>query len=347
MAKLTAIDILNTIRDNLDTQYAERVPEATRDNIAEVGKAITTDTITLNAFIGALINKVALTNVVNKMFTNPLGRLKKASVPNLGANVEEIFVNPATDMGYQKDGNLLLRTYNPDAKVCYYGLNRQGCYPVSIRRDELSRAFTSEQSFMSLYNKLVSSMISGDQIDEFMLMKNMLGKAIDNEAVKVINDVDMTAPKEFAKGISNMSKSFVFPSTQLCGYNMVNNLNAEEAEEKGCITFCPVENQVLLIRADAQTEIDYEVLATMFHMEVAKLEAMTILVDDIPSENYDIYAVLCDESAIQVRDTLQETADFKNGANLTTTFFFHHWQYMFVSMFANMVAFGKEKTKTT
>jgi len=275
----SAIQILNTIRDNLSEEYAKRVPEATRDNIAEVGKAITTDTITMNDFVNALINKVAMSNVVSKVYSNPLSILKKSGVP-MGNNIEEIFVNPATDVGYQKDGARLLVTTNPDAKVCYYGLNRQGSYPVSIREDELQRAFTSEQNFMAFFNKIVSSMVSGDQIDEFTLMKNLLGKAIDNGAMKTV-DVEIAKPKEFAKAISNLSSSFTFPNTAYCGYNLVNKLD-EESDEKPCITFCPVENQALIIRADAQTEINYEVLATMFHMEVAKLEAMTILVDDIP-----------------------------------------------------------------
>ena len=68
----------------------------------------------------------------------------------------------------------------------------------------------------------------------------------------------------------------------------------------------PSKEQCLIIRADVQTEINFEVLATMFHMDLAELEAMTILVDNIPSKNYDVYAFLCDTNAIQVRQKIKK-----------------------------------------
>ena len=344
MAELNAMNILNTIRDNLATTYAERVPKATADNIAEVGKAITSDDITTNAFVNALINKVALSNVRSKMFRNPLEILKGTNIP-MGANIEEIFINPSVSTGYSEDGAHLLKTTKPDGKVCYYGMSRQDRYPITINEDMLNRAFHSEQEFMSMYNAIVTSMYSGDQIDEFLLAKKVIGKSIDNGAMLVV-DVDVTKPKEVSKSISNISKSFQFPTTSYCGYNLVNKDKITANNEKGCITFCPADNQCLMIRADMQTEIDYEVLATMFHMEVAKLEAITVLVDDIPSEKYDCYAVLCDREAVQMRDVVFKTTSNYNGSNLEWNFWLHHWEFIFLSMFGNACAFGKKKTVT-
>jgi hypothetical protein len=148
-----------------------------------------------------------------------------------------------------------------------------------------------------------------------------------------------------AKSISNVSKSFMFPTTAYAGYNLV-NADKITAGEKACITFCDTSRQCLLVRADAQTEIDFEVLASMFHMEVAKLEAITILVDEFPSTKNDIYAVLCDIDTIQVRDMTFKTTSQYIGSSLMWNFWLHHWQYLFVSMFGNMVAFGKPKTNT-
>ena len=333
--------ILNTILDNADKLYMDRVPQATKDNLAEVGKAITSDSNIMNTFIDALVNKVALSNIKSRLFNNPLARLKQTSGRPLGNTIEEIFINPATDVGYDNDGTKLLKTTKPDGKVCYYGLNRQSSYPISISENELARAFTSEQEFMSMYDGIVTSMLSGDQIDEFMLTKGVIGKAIDEGAVAVIES-DLNQPKALAKALSNNSKNFSFPNTEYCGYNRINKDKIASGEKK-CITFCDTSRQCLLIRADAQTEIDYEVLATMFHMEVAKLEAMTIIVDTIPSEKYDVYAVLCDIDAIQVRDMTFKTTSQYIGSALMWNFWLHHWQYLFVSMFGNMIAFGKDK----
>jgi uncharacterized protein YjdB len=102
-----------------------------------------------------------------------------------------------------------------------------------------------------------------------------------------------------------------------------------------------------LLRADVETEINFEVLATMFNMQLAEIKAMTILVDSFPSELYDIYAVLCDVDAIQIRDTVFETDDFYNPSNMVYSLWLQHWQFLFCSTFGNMVAFAKAKTVPT
>lgn len=341
---VTTVEILNTIRDNADDLYIKRVPSATKDNIAEVGKAITSSTITANAFLSALINRIAETHIKSKAFKNPLARLKGTNVP-MGANIQEIFINPATDIGFDNDGTTLLKTTKPDGKACYYGLNRQGKYPQTISSVELERAFISEQAFMSLYNGIVTSLASGDEIDEFTLCKKAVGKAIDNGAVLIVES-DIEKPKELSKSISKMHSSFQFPNTAFCGYNLVNKKTLETNKEDECVTFCRPENQCLLIRSDVQTEINYEVLASMFHMDVATLEAITILVDTIPSEKYDVYAVLMDKETIQMRDVVYRTETMYNGSTLATNLWLHHWQFIYLSMFGNCCAFAKTKTAT-
>lgn len=336
---LTAQNILETIRDNATQMYQTRIPNATQTSIAEVGKAITADEITMNEFV-TILNKIAHTDIVRQNFKNPLARLKNTGVP-MGSHIEEIFINPATDLGYDSDGTKLLKTETPDGKSCYYGLNRRGSYAKSINEVKLQQAFTSEQNFMSFYNEIIASLSNGDEIDEFILCKNVIGKAIDNGAM-LISESDIANPKQLAKDISTHSKMFSFPSTQYCGYNKVNATKISSGET-ACTTFCRPDRQALIIRADVQTDIDYEVLATMFNMEVAKLEAMTILVDEIPSTTHDIYAVLCDIDAIQIRDNVFKTTSHFNGGNLEWKFYLHHWQFLYLSMFGNAVAFGKAK----
>jgi hypothetical protein len=342
---LTPSKILGTILDESSELYSTRVPEYTRNNLSQVGDAITSDKNIMNEFMSSLVNKVALSNVKSKMYNNPLARLKKGSGVPYGSTIEEIFVNPAVDQGFSTDGTKLLKTTKPDGKTCYYGLNRQSTYAVTVTRAQLQQAFTSEQSFMSLYTKILSSLYSGDQIDEFMLTKGVVAKAIDEGAVQVITS-DLTNPKELQKSISKISKNFTFPTTDFAGYNLVNKSDID-AGETPCITFCDPSRQALLIRTDAQTEINYEVLATLFHVDIVQLESMTILVDNFPSEFYDVYAILCDIDSIQLIDSVFETDDQKLGNALSWNFWLHHWQFVFVSMFGNMVAFAKAKKEVT
>lgn len=340
MATITVTDILGTIRDNSDDLYIDRVDEYNGENLNQIGNAITSDQNIMNGFMSALINKIATSNIVSKMYNNPLAKLKGTSIP-MGSTIEEIFVNPATDVGYQKDGNKLLVTTAPDGKACYFALNRKSTYPTSIQKDELQRAFTSESAFMALYNKIITSLYSGDQIDEFYLTKGVVSKTIDEGNVIVI-DSDITQPKAIAKAISNMSKDFSFPSTKFAPYNTI-NADSFTDTDKQCITFCPLENQVLLLRSDVETEINFEILANMFNMQLAEIKAMTILVDSFPAKNYEIYAVLCDKDAIQVRDMVFEADNQYIGSNRVYNIWLHHWQFLFCSTFGNMVAFGKTR----
>ena len=337
---VTAYEMLNTIRANADALYQDRVPEATKTNLHQVGQAITSDSNIMNSFIDALVNKIALSHVKNKLFKNPLARLKGVGRP-YGNTIEEIYINPSIDAGYDTDGTKLLKTTKPDGKVCYFGLNRQSSYPITINENELQRAFTSEQEFNSLYNGIVTAMISGDNIDEFMLTKGVIAKAVDDGSVEIIES-DLSAPKELAKAMSLTSKMFSFPSKNYNGYNKVNATSIAGGETP-CITYCDMSNQTLLLRADAETEINYEYLANVFNLDLAQIKAMTILVDSFPSEKYDIYAVLCDNETIQIRDTQYKTTSQYIASSLQWNLFLHHWQFLFLSMFGNCVAFAKTK----
>ena len=341
MATITVTDILGTIRDNSDDLYIERIDEYNGENLNQIGNIISGDKNIMNSFIDALINKIASTNIISRMYNNPLSKLKTTDVP-MGSTIEEIFVNPATDVGYQKDGAMLLKTTKPDGKTAYFGLNRQSTYPTSISKNELKQAFTSENAFMSLYNKIITTLYSGDQIDEFILAKAVVSKTIDEGNITII-DSDISNPKAIAKAISNMSKAFSFPSTKFAPYNKINALLFKD-DDKECITFCPLENQVLLLRADVETEINFEILANMFNMQLAEIKAMTILVDSFPAKNCEIYAVLCDKDSIQIRDNTFEADNFYNGSNMTYNVWLQHWQFIFCSTFGNMVAFGKTKS---
>lgn len=337
---LTVTDILKFIRDNSDEMYVQRVDEYNGENLGQIGDYVTSDKNVMNDFMNKLINKIASSNIVSKMYSNPLAKLKSGNVP-MGSTIEEIFVNPAVDVGYQKDGARLLLTTTPDGKTAYFGLNRQSTYPTTISKNELKQAFTSENAFMSLYNKVITTLYSGDQIDEFLLTKKVVAKTIDEGNVNVI-ECSIENPKEIAKSISNMSKAFTFPSTSFAPYNLVNAGKFTDTD-KECITFCPLENQVLLLRADVETEINFEILANMFNMQLAEIKAMTILVDSFPATNFDIYAVLCDKDAIQIRDNTFETDNLYNGSNMRYNIWLHHWEFIFCSTFGNMIAFGKTK----
>lgn len=338
-------DLLEIMRDNASDMYIARVPAYTKDNFSEIGNAIMSDPFIKNEFITTLVDKVALMHISSKMFKNPLHILKRSEGVPLGNSVEEIFINPAKDVGWEKDGNTLLKTTTPDAKVAYYKMNRKGKYPVTIRDMDIARAFQSEQNFMEFYNNIIISLYSGDEIDEFVLTKNLVGKVIENGAMTVVKS-DIADSKALIKSISNVSKSMTFPTTALCGFNLLNKAEIEAGTLTPITTWTPLKNQCIIMRADVETEINFEVLANVFNLELAEIKAKTVLVDEIPCTTHDVYAVIADENCYQIRDynNTPIMKQFENGSVLERTFWLHHWQSYDFSMFGNAVAFAKEKT---
>ena len=343
---LSADLILNTIRNESSKMYQDRIPQVNADNLGQVGKMLLSSENEqyLNHFIDTLINRIAFTQVIGRMYENPLKKLKKNGVP-FGSTIQEIFVNPSKDMPIEKaeNGKYLLKTTTPDTKVAYYGLSRMSRYPITINESDLELAFTNNTEFMSFYTRIMQSMYNGDEIDEYLLSVNLMGKVIDEGAMHII-ETDISNPKEVSKAMSNMSKDFQFPKGLYNGYNLV-NADKISAGETECITHCPKKNQVLILQATAETEITYEFLANAFNLDLVTLQNMTILVDNIPSEKYDVYGILMDEQAYQLRDKLYKVKKQEIGSELQWNFWLHHWQIQYISMFGNCVAFAKTKEK--
>ena len=334
MANMTAI--LNTIRANASEMYQTRVPEATQTNLVDVGTAIMSYQASENEFLSALVNKIAMVIVRNKTFKNPLSVLKKGGVP-LGRNIEEIYTNPATGTTFDPTGAKLLERVIPDTKAIYHSMNRQGMYKATISKAQLIHAFTSYSALEQLLNSIVNSIYSGDNLDEFMLMKELFSTAIAGNKMKTVNVADPVngdTAKAFVKAIRTVGQSMQFPTT---AYNTYFDIN-KDTDAKPVVTWTPLENQVLILRNDVSVNVDVELLAQAFNVSYTDLQQRTLIVDGFGSE-VNCGAVLCDESYVQVYDNLTQMESFHNGEGLYDNFIYHHWQTYSLSLFANAVGF--------
>ena len=332
------INILNTILANASADYQARVPQATQTNITEVGSAIMNYQATENEFLSALVNKVAMTVVRNKTFKNPLSVLKKGGVP-LGRNIEEIYTNPVTGTAFDPTGAKLLERSLPDTKAIYHSMNRQGQYKATVSKSQLIQAFTSYQALERLLDSIVNAIYSGDNLDEFMLMKQLFASAITGGKLKTI-DTGLTAidntdgAKSFVKAVKTVGQAMEFPGSNFNSYYDIN----KATDAKPVITWTPKENQVLILRNDVAVDVDVELLAKAFNVSYTDLEQRTLIVDSF-GDATKCGAVLCDEAFVQVYDNLQQMENFHNGEGLYDNFIYHHWQTYSLSLFANATAF--------
>lgn len=330
------VNVLNAILNGASEAYQARVPVATQNNIAEIGSAVMSYQATENEFLSALVNKVAMVIVRNKTFANPLSVLKKGGVP-LGKNIEEIYTNPATGTTFDPTGTKLLERAIPDTKAIYHTMNRQGQYKATVSKAQLVQAFTSYQALEQLLNSIVNSIYSGDNLDEFMLMKELFASAIEGGKIKTVDVTNVTSTdsaKAFVKAIKTVGQAMEFPSSN---YNSYYDINKEQ-DAKPVITWTPLNNQVLLLRNDVSVDVDVELLAKAFNVSYTDLKQRTLIVDGFGSATA-CGAILCDESYVQVYDNLTQMESFHNGEGLYDNFIYHHWQTYSLSLFANAMAF--------
>ncbi len=328
-------DLLNTIRDNASAEYQARIPEATQTNLADIGGVLLADVNLANEFTSALMNKVAFTFVHNKIFSNPLSVLKKGTKP-LADTVEEVFVNFAKGESYDATGADLLARKLPDVKSIYHQMNRQDKYKVTISMEQLSKAFRSYGDLQNFYNVIVNSLYNGDNMDEFILFKQTLKKAIDAKFAKVVEIEDPTTSAanatSFIKAVKTVSSLMKYPSDEFNGY-----LEAQSTDIKPVTTFTPIEDQLIIIDTATSISIDVDVLANAFNMNKQEFLARRIEIDAFPDKT--IRAMVIDKNFPQIYDDLYTMRRFENGEGLYENYILHHWQTISTSCLVNAVAF--------
>lgn len=338
---MDVISILNTIRANNSAVYQERIPEATEQNMKDVGNAILAYQACTNEFLDALVNRIAFVIVSNRRYKNPLAILKKGTKP-FGTDIEEILTNPVSAVAFNGSAtDDMLKITKPDVKTAFHRMNRQDKYPVSISTPQLQKAFLNAGEFGSFVNSVISAMYSGDEMDEYLLMRNLVSEGITEKKVKAITldtayDGSEESSKALVKLAKTLSANFTFISGDYNGYNVANDAKIKAGTVTPAKTWTPKENQVLLIRSDVDACTDVEVLAKAFNMDKTKFLERKIVVDSFGDENTLMF--LCDDAIFKVMDDLYQVRSFDNGSNLTTNYWLHHWQTMSLSLFGNGVA---------
>lgn len=328
-------DLLNTIRDNASAEYQSRVPEATQTNLTTIGGVLLADVNLANEFTNALMNKVAFTQVHDKIFKNPLSILKRGQKP-MADTVEEVFVNYAKAESYDATGADLLARKLPDVKAIYHQMNRQDKYKVTIGMEQLSKAFRSYGDLANFYNVIINSLYNGDNKDEFVLFKEALKKAVASKYAKTIEIADPTTSAvnatDFIKAVKTVSALMKYPSTKFNGYT-----DAQSTDTKSVETFTAIEDQYIIIDTATSVALDVDVLANAFNLTKQEFLARRIEIDVFPDKN--IRAMIIDKDFPQIYDDLYTLRRFENGEGLYENYILHHWQTISTSCLVNAVAF--------
>lgn len=330
------IDILNVIRAEASSQYQERIPVATQENIDEIGNPMLKYSATANEFLSALVNRIALVLITNKTYNNPLKPFKRGEL-TLGETVEEIFVDIIKAEPYYRvdtEGKTAAQDEFeqriPDVKAVFHTRNRQDKYPVTISNDDLRTAFLSYQGVEDLVSKIITAVYTSDEYDEFLLMKNIFLEAGNRGALKAITVADPstsdTAAKQFVTTVRGTSRKLTFMSRD---YNYM-----------GVATHTQINEQVIFLLPEVEAVMDVEVLASAFNMDKAEFLGRRIIVDDFGGlEKEGVIAIAVDEDWFMVFDNFLSMTEKYVASRLYWNYFLHHWQTLSYSPFKNAVAY--------
>ena len=332
------IELLNTIRDNASQAYQDRVPEATRNNIEAVGEAITNlnDAVVYNEFIGTLANMIYAPELIDKSWSNPLGKFKKGK-KTFGDTVEEIYNNFIKAQTYDQTGAGLLARNLPDTKTIFHRMNRKDKYKLTDSPEMLAKAFKSYEGVGAFIQNLYTTIRNSAELDEYILMRQLFAQAYENKAVKVVPVADPQASeanaKAFIKTIKTISGLMEFPSSDYNGY-----LTAQSTDNKPIITFSKKNEQILILDVPTDTVCNVDVLAYAFGRDLLAFNTeVKQLIDVFPVEG--MIGALVDKNFFQVYDDLFTFREFDNPEGLYRNHLLHVWQTVGYSCLTNAVFF--------
>jgi len=335
---MDVIELLNTIRDNASQAYQDRVPEATRNNIEEVGEAITdlNNAVVYNEFVNTLANMIYAPELIKKSWENPLGKFKKGK-KTFGDTVEEVYNNFIKAKTFDQSGAGLLTRSLPDTKVVFHRMNRQDTYTLTDSPESLAKAFKSYEGLAEYLENLFTTIRNSAEYDEYILMRELFAQAYENNAMVVIPVADPLASKEngdaFIKTVKTVSGLMKYPGSDYNAY-----LTAQSDDNKAIVTFSKLDEQIFIIDEATDKSVAVDNLAYAFNKSVLEFNETTKqLIDVFPIPG--MVSCLVDKNFFQVYDDLFTFREFENGLGLYRNHILHVWQTIGYSILCNAVAF--------
>lgn len=356
----STMDILNVIRQNASLEYQTQVPvvETERD-IPRVGEVLYGYPNLANQFINALVNRIALVRVKSATFNNKFAPLKKGYL-EFGETVEEVFVNiaKAREFSVEKAEAREFKRTVPDVRSAFHAMNWRVQYPVTIQDEDLRTAFTSADGVSDLIARIVDSVYTAAEYDEYLLFKYLLIKAVAHGKMYPVSIGTGSDMNDAAVQYRSTSNKLEFMSTK---YNA-----------SGVHTTTAKTDQYIFMDAEYNAQFDVNVLASAFNMDKTMFMGQLQLVDDWTSfdnERFEIIransdqieevtaeelalmqgvkAVMVDKEWFQVYDNNAKFTEDYVAAGMYWNYFYNVWKTVSSSPFSNAIVFALDSINDT
>lgn len=376
MTNQTSLELLNTIRSVAGDDYQSRIPEATRENIAQVGNTVLAYKGYTNTFFTELLNRIAKV-VVEKMDTmeDIYAVFEDAKLP-FGEAIQKIFVDIPKAKPFDGTATTeMLEQEKPVIHVEYTRVDRKIFYKQTISVAQIKEAFLTPEKLDDFIRAITESMATALGYDKYIMMTQNLANhcnyVVDTKAVadaesgqtnthlralvvpatvaqydatnKVI-EWSVTGAKAFLKLIRVLSRGLKFPHP--LSYGDVNEAGtALENEGTISVVRTPISKQVCALEVSTMTEIDVDALAVLFHLEKAEIETRLLELEDGAlgdhetdnAVDYHLGGFICDKNSVERGTSFEDTDSFKNPEGQYVNMWNHYWGYMAVSKFKDFV----------
>jgi uncharacterized protein YjdB len=322
-------DIVNAIRNSSSDSFQQYVPLANAENVAAVGAGVQINQTIQNDFITNLIDRIGLVVVKRASLQNPLKKFKKGMMP-MGRTIEEIFTDITKAQKYNPDDseNTVFKRTIPNVKTLFHERNRQDFYSQTVSDEQLRTAFISWANFDSFVSSIINAIYNSAEVDEYEYMKlvidNYFSKGLFT-MIPVTAPTTATAATDFIKKVRATARKMSLPN----GTRDYNSLAVR--------TRTDMTDMHLIIDADLEAEVDVDVLAKAFNMDRTNFLGNVTVIDGFASSGLE--AVLVDKDFFMVYDNLQKLETIRNPRGLYWNYYYHVWQTLSASRFANAVAF--------
>ena len=355
----STIDILNVIRQNATAEYQSLVPVVnTETDIPKVGEVLFGYPALANQFINALVNRIAVVRVKSAVYNNGFADLKKGYL-EFGESIEEVFVNiaKAREFSAEKAEAREFKRSLPDVRSAFHIMNWRVVYPVTIQDEDLRMAFLSMDGVQDLIARIVDSIYTAAEYDEYLLFKHTIIKTIAHGKMYPVA-VDASDIKNAAVAFRGTSNRLTFMNT---AYNAA-----------GVHTATPKADQYIFMSADFNAQFDVNVLAAAFNMDRADFMGRLKLIDDFTTFDNDrfseivagsdqidlvtdeelalmgdVIGVLVDGEFFQFYDNNNKFTEKYVASGLYWNYFYHVWKTCSVSPFSNAIVFVKNTANTS
>ena len=347
----TTSDILNTIRANASPEYQSKIPKVTQKlDVAKVGQTLYGYPRLANEFISELVNRIAAVRIKSADFNNKYVKFKKGYL-EFGDTVVDYFVQiaKAREFSPEKAEQREFKRTIPDVRAAFHIINYKVQYPITIQQEDLRQAFTSYSGVEDMIAKIVNSVYTAAEYDEFLLFKYLLIKACAHGKMFPVG-VDGSDMKNYAESFRGMSNTLEFMSSK---YN-----------EAGVHTTTKKKDQYIFMDANFNAKFDVNVLASAFNMDKADFMGKLTLIDNWTEFDNDrfseiragsdcieevtaeelalmqnVKAILVDDEWFQVYDNLSSMSEDYVAAGLYWNYFYNIWKTVSSSPFSNVIVF--------